>query len=422
MAVVMLMMVVVSTAAHLLPASGHTESSGAVELLVYGGGGSANQMGKRQKRDTKTEIEVDSSTATEQITLPDAEDSFRLLELLPGQHDDPVKIRPVDSRLSTAPPYESLSYTPPTRATRSTPCCRSSTPSTTRHSRSCARPGSSMTTPSAKCHATGPSSYRPTTSAAPRARSRPTSLSASTGSYASSSPARLPPACPRGPPTGASARAPRSRAGSTFPRFTSAPASEATDSSRGTWQKPLASRTRPCLKSLPPPLVTSQTGACNSRSRPSASPPSPSSAPYAAEDEVVVPAGEETGSGKGKPKKKKKKEKIPLADIFKDALSSYRLQAETILGVCDGKRFFVTDAGHIGLGPADARVGDAVWVLGHVRMPYICRVVGDGVAGLDSKESMVRLLDASYVFGAISGQVWTDVERGEKKVEVLTVW
>lgn len=38
------------------------------------------------------------------------DDSFRLLELQPGEQSSPIIIRLIVSNLTTAPPYEALSY------------------------------------------------------------------------------------------------------------------------------------------------------------------------------------------------------------------------------------------------------------------------------------------------------------------------
>jgi len=50
-------------------------------------------------------------THTPQPLDPDVDDSFRLMELHPGQGEEPITLRLVDSHVKTAPPYESLSYT-----------------------------------------------------------------------------------------------------------------------------------------------------------------------------------------------------------------------------------------------------------------------------------------------------------------------
>jgi hypothetical protein len=118
----------------------------------------------------------------------------------------------------------------------------------------------------------------------------------------------------------------------------------------------------------------------------------------------------------------RKRAKMPLRDIFYRLASSDRLQADTILSVCDGKRFFVTDTGHIGLTCANARVGDQVWVLEQVRMPFACRMVEDE-AGAAEKRNTVRLLGACYIHGVMSGEVWEEVmgQSEKRRVEELIV-
>ncbi|KAK4224453.1 heterokaryon incompatibility protein-domain-containing protein [Podospora fimiseda] len=89
----------------------------------------------------------------------------------------------------------------------------------------------------------------------------------------------------------------------------------------------------------------------------------------------------------------------PLKRIFTTEPLSLRTQSETVLVVCDGKRFGRTEDGKIGIFPPDAREGDEVWVIEGLRMPMVCR---PDVGG----RKVVRFVGSAYVYGIMYGEVW----------------
>lgn len=81
-----------------------------------------------------------------------------------------------------------------------------------------------------------------------------------------------------------------------------------------------------------------------------------------------------------------------LADIFKSMALSYERQMELIFQCCHLRRLFVTEAGHLGLAPEAARVGDRVMAIQDLDVPFIVRSGGSDDDGLEA----VRLLGTCY--------------------------
>ncbi|KAL7913765.1 heterokaryon incompatibility domain-containing protein [Trichoderma velutinum] len=52
---------------------------------------------------------------------------------------------------------------------------------------------------------------------------------------------------------------------------------------------------------------------------------------------------------------------------------SYCIQAQAIINACDGRRFFITDTGHIGLAPAAATTGDLTFKINGCGVPFVMR-------------------------------------------------
>jgi hypothetical protein len=77
--------------------------------------------------------------------------------------------------------------------------------------------------------------------------------------------------------------------------------------------------------------------------------------------------------------------KLPLRDIMKGLPPSNKLQAERMFDACHGKRIFVTDLGHMGLVPEDARLGNSVFILESVDAPMVFRN-GIGIEGESPRE------------------------------------
>ncbi|RSL92502.1 hypothetical protein CEP52_013759 [Fusarium oligoseptatum] len=122
------------------------------------------------------------------------------------------------------------------------------------------------------------------------------------------------------------------------------------------------------------------------------------------------------------------KDKLPLRDIFKKG-SSYETQANFILRMCDGKRFFVTDTGFIGLAPERAQVGDVVDVVNGASVPFVFRRISsketdagrEGRAAEGAEAPCFELVGESFAFGVMTGSIWRDVVKGTKQVEKIIV-
>ncbi|KAL2678849.1 hypothetical protein Neosp_009601 [[Neocosmospora] mangrovei] len=120
------------------------------------------------------------------------------------------------------------------------------------------------------------------------------------------------------------------------------------------------------------------------------------------------------------------KNQLPLKEIFKKG-NSYQTQANFILRMCDGKRFFVTDTGFIGLAPERAQVGDVVYVVKGASVPFVFRSISSkGTdAGCESKAGektpYFELVGESFAFGVMTGNIWPDVAKGTEKVEKIII-
>jgi hypothetical protein len=74
---------------------------------------------------------------------------------------------------------------------------------------------------------------------------------------------------------------------------------------------------------------------------------------------------------------------------------------EQLIKVCHGRCFFVTEKGHMGLGPPEVQKGDLVAVLLGGSVPFILR---------GEEQGCFTLLGESYVYGLMKGEALTDPE------------
>lgn len=107
--------------------------------------------------------------------------------------------------------------------------------------------------------------------------------------------------------------------------------------------------------------------------------------------------------------------KMPLRDIMKGMAPSDSRQAKILFQSCDGRRFIVTDLGHIGLAPEDAKVGDSVFVLEGASVPFVFR---DRRGAEKEENQTVKLVGECYVQGFMTGEAWQD----KSKVEELVIF
>lgn len=122
------------------------------------------------------------------------------------------------------------------------------------------------------------------------------------------------------------------------------------------------------------------------------------------------------------------KDRIPLIEVFGMG-SSYDRQASFIIRACDGKRFFVTHTGFIGLAPKQAQVGDVVYVVKGASVPFVFRCGPSkgadtshaGRAEGEDETQCFELVGESFAFGVMAGSIWHDVANKTKKVEEIIV-
>ncbi|KAK4060871.1 uncharacterized protein Triagg1_10563 [Trichoderma aggressivum f. europaeum] len=75
-------------------------------------------------------------------------------------------------------------------------------------------------------------------------------------------------------------------------------------------------------------------------------------------------------------------------DYPKKLPPSYCIQAQGIFNACDGRRFFITDTGHIGLAPATATTGDLTFKVNGCDAPFVMRPWTDAEAETHPVESV----------------------------------
>ncbi|KAH7142835.1 heterokaryon incompatibility protein-domain-containing protein [Dactylonectria estremocensis] len=124
-------------------------------------------------------------------------------------------------------------------------------------------------------------------------------------------------------------------------------------------------------------------------------------------------------------------DRLPLGKIFAKG-ASYEKQVQRLLLNCDGKRFFTTDTGFIGLCPDRAEVGDVVHVVKGASIPFVFRgapSIGRGradlILGSDAQGEVgnqhFELVGESFVLGVMAGDIWHDVADGTKTIEKIVV-
>ncbi|KAI0144748.1 hypothetical protein BJ166DRAFT_583014 [Pestalotiopsis sp. NC0098] len=72
--------------------------------------------------------------------------------------------------------------------------------------------------------------------------------------------------------------------------------------------------------------------------------------------------------------------KVRLVDLYARLEASADEQLENLFNACDGRRFFITDTGHIGLAPETATIGDLTFEVQGCRVPYVMRPCPDAGA------------------------------------------
>lgn len=105
----------------------------------------------------------------------------------------------------------------------------------------------------------------------------------------------------------------------------------------------------------------------------------------------------------------------PLRNMFEKFAPSMQRQSEDMFYQCHGWRFFVTDAGDLGLAPKASAVGDKVMNIAGVKEPCVVKLMGESDAGLQ----VVQLVG---VCGAKLVQVGADqvtTAPGADEIEVL---
>ena len=91
----------------------------------------------------------------------------------------------------------------------------------------------------------------------------------------------------------------------------------------------------------------------------------------------------------------------------------YQHKMSVALGACYGRRYFVTENGHMGIGPAAMRDGDVVCILFGGCVPYILRPT--------DADGLYKLVGESYVHGVMRGEVINDWRQEKRAREWFTL-
>ncbi|RDW59055.1 hypothetical protein BP5796_11979 [Coleophoma crateriformis] len=103
------------------------------------------------------------------------------------------------------------------------------------------------------------------------------------------------------------------------------------------------------------------------------------------------------------------KPKMPLTDIFRNMGPSYEDQAELIFYNCHGRRFFVTDAGHIGLAPEISEVGDVVMALETDSVLLVARpTIEEPMSNTADSGKIMRLIGGGFVQDVSAAELWDE--------------
>lgn len=108
----------------------------------------------------------------------------------------------------------------------------------------------------------------------------------------------------------------------------------------------------------------------------------------------------------------KENEKRHLRDIFRIFGPRIDLAWKEIFKACDGRRFFITNTGHLGLAPDTAVLGDSIFILRGCSVPFILRnlppLQPDGCIGTDTTANMGAQNSAKvWTRMSLVGETWT---------------
>lgn len=106
---------------------------------------------------------------------------------------------------------------------------------------------------------------------------------------------------------------------------------------------------------------------------------------------------------------------IPFRLAAKDQPPSYRLYVQAILRHCHSRRFFITDAGYMGIGPDDAKIGDEIYICVDAAVPFVFR---DSHKSSNTQSTKVfQLIGECY----IDAKAWKDLENRTSSPQYLDV-
>jgi len=78
------------------------------------------------------------------------------------------------------------------------------------------------------------------------------------------------------------------------------------------------------------------------------------------------------------------------------------------------RRLATTESGYLGVVPSDAEIGDEIWVLQKGHVLYVLR--------RSEKQDGHVFVGECYVHGFMDGEVMDFVQRGERTVELVTLY
>lgn len=106
---------------------------------------------------------------------------------------------------------------------------------------------------------------------------------------------------------------------------------------------------------------------------------------------------------------------IPFQQAGRDNYPSYSAYIRFVLQTCHSRRFFITDSGYMGIAPAEAELGDQIFIFAGASVPFVFRSVPG--RGHEKNGKRVRLVGECYM----ERIAWSNIKEGKTKFQDIYV-
>ena len=93
--------------------------------------------------------------------------------------------------------------------------------------------------------------------------------------------------------------------------------------------------------------------------------------------------------------------------------------AKTVAAVCHGRKFFITEEGFFGVGPAATEIRDVVYILLGVDVPFLLRQ--KNMCGRDELDGSRSLIGECYVQGLMVGEAVRAVGKPSEELDDVII-